>query len=207
MFESERRDLDFIPRWSIIRVNRRQTVASHSYYVACYGLEIAARISWPSGSMQELALKRLKLAHFLLRHDEGEALTGDVPGPVKRLCFDEEPLIPLMRSRFGAAVGVDEDMLKIKRAADALDECMYLAGEINSGNRAVMSAFENSRNRLDDAVMLLPGNVKVSAALLEELRQVVYREISQTKDLTGLLKTERAGKFQPGSSAPLSGES
>lgn len=188
MFESERRDLAWVPRWSIIRVNRRQSVAEHSYFVSCYGLEIARRLDWPkvtSHVMDQGEVRHL-LALYLLRHDEGECLSGDLPGPIKRLCgFDDTKLDKLLEARFGPAPTVTADMKAIRRAADLIDECFYLAGEWNSGNQAVLSALENSRKRLTAAVLELPGDQRVLTDLNRELHSRISNEMSGTKNING----------------------
>lgn len=182
MFESERRDLSWVPRWGICRVNRRQSVADHSYYATCYSLELARRISWGSDA------DRLALVTYVLRHDEREAMESDIPGPIKRLCsWDGSSLDHLLEARFGLPAKADDDMVAIRVAADVIDECMYLAGEINSGNRSVESVFANAKRRLHDAVLNLPSHdVALLGLLKDELIGIVNCEQRHTKNIDGL---------------------
>lgn len=182
MFESERRDLAWVPRWSIVRCNRRQSVAEHSYFVACYGLEIAKRIGWAVDDPS----RRLALVVYLLRHDEDETLTGDIPGPIKRLCgFHTEAITTPLHDTYGEAPFVDDDMKAIRRVADLMDECMYLAGEMNSGNQHVKSCLRSAKNRLDKAVAELPCKSGLAINLHTELLDVIKRELTYVKDYSG----------------------
>ncbi len=159
MFESERRDLAHVPRWGILRINRQQSVAEHSYFVTCYGLKIAEMIGWPDCE-KDLNLEHpyLSLANYLLRHDEAECLEGDIPGPIKRITkFDSSNLKGLLYDRFGRPPFFSPGMKRIKDVADLLDECMYLAGEICSGNGYVRSTLGFAKSRLGTAVSGLPS--------------------------------------------------
>lgn len=182
MFESERRDLSYVPRWGICRVNRRQSVADHLYYTTCYALELANRIGW--GTYED----RLALLTYVLRHDEREALESDIPGPIKRLCkWDGSPLNQLLEDRFGPPPKADDDMVAIRTAADVIDECMYLAGEINSGNRSVMSVFDNAKQRLHSAIIGLPSDDKqLLRSFRNDLMCAIDDEVQYVKNIAGL---------------------
>ena len=65
-------------RWSLANINRRQSVAEHSYCVAVLGLLIYDQCVHNHSS-----LTRTSLLIHLLTHDAEEALTGDIPAPVK----------------------------------------------------------------------------------------------------------------------------
>lgn len=191
MFESERRDLSWVPRWSIIRCTRQQSVAEHSYFVAAYGSRVAELINWPKadGSIQSQLHRcdmRYKLVVYLLRHDEAEAIESDIPGPIKTLGkYDREGVLGLVKARFGDKPFCTVEMKSIRIVADLLDECMYLAGELNAGNRAVMSALDNSRRRLMEAIDKLPGDADARSKLAATLAGVVAREAAQTKNMEG----------------------
>lgn len=188
MFESERRDLAWVPRWGIIRVNRRQSVAEHSYYVTCYGLEVARRLGWSTDNDTQ----RYLLVLYLLRHDESECLEGDIPGPIKRLCgFDSSKIRGLLEDRFGPAPVYTPEMKAIKKTADLIDECFYLAGEMNSGNQAVDSSFNNASTRLERAIAELPGDGAEKVALLRELEIRFAKERTQSKNIDGYAETEK----------------
>ena len=187
MFESARRDLSWVPRWGILRVNRRQSVAEHSFYVCSYGLEIARLIDWPSGTTGAVAGGRYGLALYLLRHDEQETLESDIPGPIKRLCrFDGEKAAKMVEARFGDKPVSTPDMVKIKKVADLMDECMYLAGEVNSGNKSVNLVLRGCRDSMIKAVEALPATDDKKIELLHVLNTAIYAELSHCKDLGDL---------------------
>lgn len=191
MFESERRDLAWVPRWGIVRVLRRQSVAEHSYYVTCYGLEVAKAIGWPEcdpawdATEHPAAMHLLSL--YLLRHDEGESVESDAPGPVKRIAgWDSSKLAPLLRHRFGPPPYCTTSMRKIRVVADLIDECMYLAGEIRTGNGSLNSVYVNSLNRLVSSLELLPGGTTDVTLLKHRVLTSIADEFNNVKDMSGL---------------------
>lgn len=191
MFESERRDLAWVPRWGIIRVLRRQSVAEHSYFVTCYGLEVAKAINWPEcdptwdATEHPAAMHLLSL--YLLRHDEGETVESDAPGPVKRLAgWDNNKLAPLLRHRYGPPPYYTASMKKIRVVADLIDECMYLAGEIRMGNHTLLSVYDNAKGRMIEMVGHLPGEENNKCRLCSLLDQTVVSELGSSKNISGL---------------------
>jgi 5'-deoxynucleotidase YfbR-like HD superfamily hydrolase len=150
-------------------------------------------LNWPKGdgSIQSQLHRcdmRYKLAVYLLRHDEAEAIESDIPGPIKRLArYDRDAVLAVVKDRFGDKPECTFEMKQIRVTADLLDECMYLAGELNAGNQAVKSAFENSRRRLMASIDSLPGDAQQRASIAATLTGVVLREVTQTKNLEGLL--------------------
>ena len=181
MFESERRDLAYVPRWSILRVNRRQSVAEHSFFVCCYGLKIAETLQW-LGDYHALAV-------YLLRHDEAEALESDIPGPVKRSASYERSreLDSALKDRFGKGPVHDDKMLAIRRTADLIDECLYLAGEMSSGNSTVKTCFDYSVSRLTSSLDSLFGTENDRALLALLVKEAIHNELTNTKNLNGLI--------------------
>jgi hypothetical protein len=192
MFEPERRDLSWVPRWGIVRCNRRQSVADHSYFVTCYGLKIAEMIGWPDvgdGPDYHGGLDfqmKYDLAVYLLRHDEDEAVSGDIPGPIKRMGgFDCTKLDSILLDRFGPPPTVHPGTKEIKKAADLVDECMYLAGEINSGNSAAWSSYKNATKRLSEALDGLPATRGQRLALFNVLTNALHNQLNYEKDYKG----------------------
>lgn len=188
MFEPERRDLAYVPRWSILRVLHRQSVAEHSFFVASYGLKIADHVGF-DGDWRDLA-------SYLLRHDEGEALESDIPGPVKRITgMDCARLAPELERRFGPPPQPTAAMVAIRRVADLLDECLYLAGEVALGNRTVRAALDGvSWPRLRQATMYLStiAGPKLAGLLCSELdemfKEAIKVELKYDKSMEGLME-------------------
>lgn len=163
MFEQDLRTLSHVERWGTVRKINRQGVADHMYYVAVYSLQIADAIQW-SGS-------RGDLAEWALAHDSPESFSGDVQGPTKRAAVDPARMLAFEQSeaerRYGKSfLGsyittpslVDPEVRKIVKAADIMDEVMFLAIEMSMGNMSVESVLnKNVLGRAQAAWMALPA--------------------------------------------------
>lgn len=134
-FAPSLRDMAYVPRWAILRRNRTQNLAEHSYYVAVYADQIARMIEW-SGDYSELM-------RYALYHDLDETITGDIPGPAKRAAWDkkkaEEHMLPVMTAKYGRDIidtrlSASREVRSIVSAADAVEEVCYLSEEALSGN-------------------------------------------------------------------------
>lgn len=146
------RTASHVPRWGILRVVHRQSVADHSYYVSVYALMIAESL----GDVR--VADRLALVDYCLTHDLPEVFTSDIPGPVKRAATNREDLKEFERvgmlERFGFSVrnldqpGIDPRLSKIALIAGLLDEVCYLYSEIRMGNEEARSALGLSCSRL-----------------------------------------------------------
>lgn len=66
-----------VPRWVIVPMKRRQSVAEHSFRVAVIAGELAAYWMGKKGPGVEVVMAAIV-------HDADEAYTGDVPGNLKR---------------------------------------------------------------------------------------------------------------------------
>jgi 5'-deoxynucleotidase len=160
-FQRELRDLAYVPRWSIVRVAKPQSVAEHSYYTAVYALQIARLVRWEANW--------LPLVEMALWHDVEECFTGDMPGPVKHELYGKEArsaIINKMTARFGiewvadtpayTPVGLHQAQ-QIVRVASLVDDAMFLAGELQRGNEACHAAMHSVLQRLRSAWIELPG--------------------------------------------------
>lgn len=65
-----------VPRWVIIPHSRPQSVAEHSYRVACIAMTMARELGWDRDDWD-------LLAHLAVMHDIQEAETGDTPSTAK----------------------------------------------------------------------------------------------------------------------------
>jgi 5'-deoxynucleotidase len=151
-FQRELRDLAFVPRWSIVRVARTQSVAEHSYYTAMYAGQICDFLG--------LATYKPFAVWQALWHDAEECFTSDIPGPVKHELLDEiksqATIAAKMTSRFGLEwiepkaltpeyVTMTDFIVKV---ASLVDDALFLAGEIQRGNKATQAAMRNVMERL-----------------------------------------------------------
>lgn len=144
-FEREWRDLNVLPRWSLVRVNRRQSVAEHSYYVVLYAMQVAELIHW-GGS-------RADLVRWALVHDAPELEIGDIPGFTKKAVFDGADLDALERRVFAykfpkyqAWYTAPDDVAAIVKVADIMDCVAYICEEIQSGNKVMGQVYGSMLN-------------------------------------------------------------
>lgn len=142
MFEREYRDLTFVPRWSIIRTIKTQSVAEHSYYVAIYAEQLAQFIGW-KGDYAELLRQALV-------HDLDEILTGDIVGPAKKHFVDKERhhdyVCTELNNRFTfnrrwLEPDEEKEIIALIKLADGLDELFYLCVERQMGNTSTDALF------------------------------------------------------------------
>lgn len=140
-------------------MNRRQSVAEHSYFVAAYAYDIAymLRITEPDFN--------LRLMLEALYHDAHECFTGDIPGPLKGklLTIDRDLLEDMTVMRISPRPVPSKlkpcspDWIPlILKVANLVDEVLYLAGEIQLGNKAVRAMQNASLARLKEAWFKLP---------------------------------------------------
>lgn len=176
-FSSSWRDMAHVPRWAILRKNRQQNLAEHCYYVAVYADQVARIIGWEGNYAT--------LMRYALYHDLDETITGDIPGPAKRLAWDkkraEDALSGVMTAKYGQDV-VDardeapEAVRAIVSVADSIDEVCYLSEEVMSGNVWVKTVLNEAFDRLKTRWMNLPTDPDQ----LDDLWKVMpYRVITE----------------------------
>lgn len=61
-----------IKRWHIVRMDQKQSVAEHSFFVTLLSMRLASAIGAPVG----------RITQWALLHDAEEAWTGDIPSPL-----------------------------------------------------------------------------------------------------------------------------
>jgi 5'-deoxynucleotidase YfbR-like HD superfamily hydrolase len=149
-FEPELRDLQWVPRWTIVRRIRTQSVAEHSYYVAMYCDQIADLGEWEGD--------RSELLRYALWHDVSECLTGDIPGPAKRKLFggiDKQKETQEMHKRFGTMPPINkagDDIRAICKVANLIDELSYMKEERRLGNMGLSGRTHHVCVRLSAAL-------------------------------------------------------
>lgn len=196
-FERELRDLALVPRWSIARVIRRQSVAEHTFYVAMYADQIAHMLDWYNARGHEVPQICGWLLISALWHDVEESFTGDIPGPFKKMIRDEEYFRILRREkirRFGAEsadIGPDgsragQELQQILDMANTLDELFYLYGEKQMGNKANNAIIDSVENRMWKQWNELPwpSTLRKEQAY-EKLTKALLRELSGTSEVLG----------------------
>lgn len=168
-FPPELRTMSIVPRWSIVHVTQKDTVANHSYYVTLYSYMIARTVKWEG-----------KIDHLMftaLLHDLDESVTGDIVGPIKEYIIDQDKMNDFLdrkiTDRFGALaqetawlestmkLGELEEAEAIVKAADRLDAVFFLLMEERRGNTTISPLVRDATNRLEGAWRELPAEKSV----------------------------------------------
>lgn len=172
-FAADWRDMAYVPRWAIARRVRQQYLAEHSYFVAVYADQIARMIEW-KGDLAELM-------RTALYHDIDETITGDIPGPAKRVAWDkrkaEDAIEPTLRDKYGYDVAdtrsfASGEVRAIVSAADSIDEVAYLCEEWVLGNKWIAPVLHEAELRLRKRWFELPGH--------PEILTLIYHRYVQT---------------------------
>lgn len=109
---------NYVERWQLVNVSRRQTVAEHSFNVAMIAKAIAEEMEGYI-SPDKIA----KLTSYALVHDLDEVITGDIPTPTKQRVRDKGVEInDLMNTS-----PVPDLYKRIIKMADYIDALWYLA--------------------------------------------------------------------------------
>jgi 5'-deoxynucleotidase len=152
-FNRHYRTLGYVPRWSIMRLNRSQSVLEHTALVAMYALDIMEAIKYQGDW--------LEVVDLALKHDLPEVESGDLPSPVKRSISTpgkmQEYEDDIMKRRFGSPTEYTEDAHDIVKVADLLEAVLKLAEEYSTGNRSVFGVLCGLTAYLNDAVSKLAG--------------------------------------------------
>ncbi len=156
------RTLSDVPRWTVLRTLRKQSVADHSYYVAVYALAIMQRLPWSDCNPNVVNVLQLIVAKRALVHDIPESFTSDIPGPVKQhmdgLKEYEETGI---KERFNKELNIlnynTSDIgynfsSSVIKLADILDQISFLASESFMGNKNVYWILGNAKLEMNKAI-------------------------------------------------------
>lgn len=112
--------LQDVPRWTVVKVGRAQSVAEHSFNVAAIALELASRLC------PELVGEVLL---WSILHDGPESHTGDIPGIIKKKYNDgwvskvEMGECAWFSQSWERSVGVVQRLVKV---ADLIESLSYL---------------------------------------------------------------------------------
>lgn len=154
----EIRDLAYVPRWAIVRTNRPQNVAEHSYFVALLVEDMISFISkeFPKFFVEERI--RHKMIMCALYHDIAEGTTGDITGPIKNRIVDKDTyrnfIIQKEKSLVGMSPTECEETLfsaqesMILKTADFLESILFLVDEVKSGNTQLNKLLVELRSEL-----------------------------------------------------------
>lgn len=164
-----------VPRWAILRKNRVQNLAEHSFFVAVYAQQVASMIGY----------SRQSVTTYALYHDIEETLSGDIPGPYKRHAINKDGAQGVMHTTLVKKFGYDvcsvlshtsQEVKDIVSVADAIDELCYLIDEMRSGNVWVSAVIPGVEKRLEARWMKLPAAQNVLDATWKEILETLVQE-------------------------------
>jgi hypothetical protein len=125
------RALQCVRRFNFERMNRYQSVAEHSFFVALLAWEAAGILNLKYEDVEALVVAALL-------HDAPEAATGDIPHLVKAALPTQavKELEDRARKELGLPMFlvVSEEVVSVVEFCDVLELAMYLREEAGSGN-------------------------------------------------------------------------
>lgn len=164
VLQPQSRVLQHVPRWSIIRTIRQQSVAEHSYYVALYATFISQFL--------EMRIKdQMYVTQLALVHDFDEMMTGDLPTPykanIKAMYLGAEKYTSASTSMQLSIINTEPTNRKyceeVVKVADLFEAKMYLVDELSMGNTTIQRLIE------DITSILVPAARNLDESLADEL--------------------------------------
>lgn len=193
MFEREIRDLDFVPRWAIVRTVRPQSVATHSFFVTAYVNDLCLELDVPMKT-------HLAAMQYAVCHDWDEVLTGDIPGPHKHKLLS---LITLknawkkqitewtnkvfpglaLRSGMDGLSEHDQEVVKaIVKVADNLDAACHMGDECQIGNSSCQEWFVRMSIQCVDSMVELGELLGLPEQTLDDTIEKIWTAVNSARD-------------------------
>lgn len=143
---------------------RQDTVAQHSYGVACVIMHL-----YPQAQVH--------LLRAALKHDMAEAFTGDIPSPAKRGLGIREALHAYEES-YLTAVGIPAEELSqweewLLKMADTIDGLRICVRERSMGNRLIEVAYSNFA-RYAEEMLAAGGALHADSGALKKATELVW---------------------------------
>ena len=148
LFPPEFRTAAIVPRWTIVRTLAADNVATHSFFVAYYALQVARLVEW-QGPLADLMF-------VAQMHDIEEIITGDQVSPVKREIIDENRAasfisaqmklrLPLIEAQLETIMESEcaNEIAAIVRVADKTDAALFLINEQRMGNTVLKPLYDD----------------------------------------------------------------
>jgi len=153
LFPPEFRTAAIVPRWTIVRTLAADNVATHSFFVGYYALQIARLLQW-EGPLADLMF-------VAQMHDIEETITGDQVSPVKRAIIDEQRSAKFISDQMKVRLPLIEAQLetimeghwatnieRIVKVADKVDAVLFLINEQRMGNAVLASLYGDALENL-----------------------------------------------------------
>ena len=145
------RRLATVPRWVVVPMIQKQSVAEHSFAVAYIALWVA---QYHPVYKLDRAGDFEAVMYYALIHDEMEALTGDLPSPATNYIPDKSKKYE-QEHNIGAA-NVDGDLKLILKVADLLEAYLFVNEDQKLGNQNLGEIEANIYQRLHIALNSFP---------------------------------------------------
>jgi len=128
-----------IKRWHIVRMDQKQSVAEHCYFVSLLAMRLASAIGAPVG----------RCVQYALLHDAPEAWTGDIPSPLK-----DGPRLPVAEMMGDMNVdGIAPITYAVVKVCDIAESIKFLKRNGNSRHCQLV------QNKSEDKLWDLYGNL------------------------------------------------
>lgn len=127
MFITDALALTIVPRWTIVRTARLQSVAEHSFAVAIIAeqiLRLNEHLTVHEPGLTPLCRRERVLWHALT-HDVDESVTGDIPRHAKKLVLRPKREIPVLVAIPGEPLTLAE--LRVVKLADMMEAYTFIA--------------------------------------------------------------------------------
>lgn len=125
-----------VKRWHITPIIGEQTVAAHSWGVACILLEL-----YPEASAN--------LIKAALYHDVAEGYTGDLPAQVKWEYEGLDKELKKVEARIEAKLGIQFELTtkeaSLLKIADTLELLIFCVEQVTLGNKNMVDVFNRAR--------------------------------------------------------------
>lgn len=173
--------LAFVPRWSIIRTIRQESVAEHSYFVAVITKEICDILRTDSSKLGEFLW-------YALDHDIEESITSDIPSPIKNYIeVKYEKLYPELARRRLNINPPTPYVWSIVKLADIAACIFYLQSERLMGNGTINDLMKTMTKAFHDHLDSIDESM-VSLSKVRELRQWLIVRMEEHNHTIEVLK-------------------
>jgi 5'-deoxynucleotidase len=154
--------IKYINRWGLMRNTRYENLKEHSYDVAviAHGIAVIGNVYYGRNYNAD------RIAVSAMLHDVNEAITGDMPTPVKygnkeiMKAYKElekqaegrilEMLPAELKDRYSVYINYSEEEKSIIKAADKISAYIKCMEEKKAGNDDFLSAEKTIRKAVDD---------------------------------------------------------